>query len=108
MESPPYLVGPALDGAASIKIAGGGDETVSTVCTGEKFWQSSLLLISYERETSASGLPYKGRSPSRLAARLGPLPQGLTSIPLRFADCTADQKSGWQLHCRALYSPMAA
>jgi hypothetical protein len=95
MESPPYLVGAALDGAVSIKIAGGGDETVSTVCTGEKFWQSSLLLISYERETSTF--------------RLGPLPQGLTPIPLRFADCTGDQENGWQLHCRGLYhAPMAA
>jgi len=40
-ESPSYPVGVALGDVASVKIAGGADETVSTMCTGVKFEYSS-------------------------------------------------------------------
>src|SRR5215470_16789145 len=57
MESPPYDVGAALSGTAWVKMAGGADETVSTVRTEEKFEQSLLRRKSFERVT----LAYRGQ-----------------------------------------------
>ena len=68
-ESPSYPVGVALGDVASVKIAGGADETVSTMCTGVKF----ELLVATTEIVGAGGVDVRitlERSTSPLAELL--------------------------------------